>query len=316
MARMKPTETRKGGVLILLLGGRPPGMFFLAAQLQSAMIALVASRDSQLALPDVQSTLRRLLPGARFADDRIVAPYRTAEARQAIQAAAASYSNLQPYISVTGAPVPMSIAGYQAAQQLGCPAYYVNTNDGEILNLLDPDDAAPLVVQITVRDYLAFYDLAPDEKHNPPGPHVGGHWLEHHVARVARGLHHLGKPLYDDCAYGFRFLRVEAGREVDFIGVHAGMVLIASCKTGKSALKKEHLDELEAVAKKLGGDYCVRLYITDQPHPAPPRHGVDPFEQFKTQAHSAKVVVVTGDDLPRLGEILAREMLTPTYPRR
>ena len=35
-------ETRPG-LLILLLGGRPPGMFFLAAHLRPALIALIAS---------------------------------------------------------------------------------------------------------------------------------------------------------------------------------------------------------------------------------------------------------------------------------
>ena len=311
-------ETRPA-LLILLLGGRPPGMFFLAAHLRPALIALIASRDSERNVPEVKATLRRILPGVQFMDlgvRALVPPYSVAAVRAVIQHVLAAASNLRPSLSLTGAPVPMSIAAYQAAQAADCPVYYVNTNDGEIINFLAPDEATPLEVKITVADYLALYDLIPDDKHHPQGPALGGHWLEHCVVETARGLRHAGKTLYDDCQHGFRFLRVEAGREVDFIGVHAGMVLIASCKTGKDARNKAHLDELEAVAKKLGGDYCVRLYITDQVRQAPPPHQTDPWEQFLAQANSARILVVTGADLPRLSEILQREMLTPTYPRR
>ena len=71
----------------------------------------------------------------------------------------------------------MSIAAYQAAQAADCPVYYVNTNDGEIINLLAPDEATPLEVKITVADYLALYDLIPDDKHHPQGrPWAGIGW--------------------------------------------------------------------------------------------------------------------------------------------
>jgi hypothetical protein len=306
-------------LLVLLLGGRPPGMFFLAAQLRPALIALIASRDSAGSVADVKKTLRRMVPGVRFMDlgaDELTPPYNVSAVRAVIQRALAAGPELRPSISVTGAPVPMSIAAYQAGQVTGCPVYYVNTNDGEIINLLAPDEAASLEVQITMADYLALYDLAPDRQQHSPGPDVGGHWLEYRVLETARSLRHAGKPVYGDCQHGLSFLLADAHREIDFIGIHAGMTLIASCKTGKDARNKKHLDELETVAKKLGGDYCVRLYITDQARLPPSPKQIDPWEQFLAQAHSARIAVVTGDDLPRLGEILQREMLTPTYPRR
>lgn len=313
------TDVAGGKLLVLLLGGRPPGMFFLAAQLRPAMIALIASRDSAENVADVKKTLRRMAPGARFLSlgaDELAPPYNVAAVRTIIQRALAAEPTLQPSISITGAPAPMSIAAYQAGQSAGCPVYYVNTNDGEIINLLAPDEAAALEVRITVADYLALYDLAPDRQQQPPGPEVGGHWLEYRVLETARSLRQAGKPLYDDCQHGLSFLIANAHREIDFIGIHAGMTLIASCKTGKDARNKKHLDELETVAEKLGGRYCVRLYVTDQVRQAAPPRQTDPWEQFLAQAHSARTVVVTGDDLPRLSEILAREMLTPTYPRR
>jgi hypothetical protein len=319
MERKGQVEVGKSKLLVLLLGGRPPGMFFLAAHLRPALIALIASRDSEKAVPEVEHTLQRMLPGARFMDlgaHALVPPYRVAAVCAAIQYALAAAPDSQPNLSVTGAPVPMSIAAYQAAQAADCPVYYVNTNDGEIINLLAPDQAAALEIHITVADYLALYDLAPDKQHQPPGSDVGGHWLEYRVLETARRLRHAGKPLYNDCQQGVRFQLAGANREIDFIGIHAGMVLIASCKTGKDARSKAHLDELEAVAKKLGGDYCVRLYVTDQARQAPPPNQTDPWEQFLAQAHSARIVVVTSADLSNLGEILTREMLTPTYPRR
>jgi hypothetical protein len=210
----------------------------------------------------------------------------------------------------------MSIAGYEAALRCGCPAYYINTNDSEILDLTGPEEAAPLLVKVSVADYLTFYDLAPDRQGGPPAHRTGGHWLEQQVWQVARALRHAGSPLFDECERSVRFKLEDATREVDFIGVRRGMAVVASCKTGHDARNKRHLDELGAVAEKMGGNYCVRLYIMDQVRQAPPLNQTDPWEQFLAQAKSARVVVVTGSDLPRLGEILQRETLTPTYPRR
>lgn len=306
-------------LLVLLLGGRPSGLFFLAAQLQPQQIALIASRDSQKDVPEVEDTLRRMLPRVRFVDlgeQRLVHPYRSIETRRAIEHALAAAPDLAPCISATGAPLPMSIAGYEAAKQAACPLYYINTNNSEAIDLTDPEATAPLAIKVSVATYLAFYDLLPDFRHRPPAHDAGGQWLEQYVWQAAQTLRHEGKPLFDECRQGFRFKRVEAGREIDFIGVRHGMALIASCKTGKDARNKAHLDELETIAERLGGRYCVRLYITDQTQPALAPDGSDPWAQFLTQARAARIVVVTGGDLARLGEILQREMLTPTYPRR
>ena len=307
-------------LLVLLLGGRPPGMFFLAAQLRPALIALIASRDSAGNVVDVKKTLRRMVPGVRFMDlgaDELTPPYNVCAVRAVIQHALAAGPELQPSISVTGAPVPMSIAAYQAGQVTGCPVYYVNTNDGEIINLLAPDEAASLEVQITVADYLALYDLAPDRQQHSPGPDVGGHWLEYRVLETARSLRQAGKPVYDDCQHGLSFLLADAHREIDFIGIHAGMTLIASCKTGKNARNKDHLDVLERGCQEAGrrllrpaihhgSGASAAATQADRSLGTVPRAG----------ALGAASPLVTGDDLPRLGEILQREMLTPTYPRR
>lgn len=304
------------GLLVLLLGGRPQASIFLAAQLQPAAVACVASRDSADELPDVRAKLRRLLPHARLNEPQVVPPYRVTDTLQAIRAALAAFPNLAPAISLTGAPLPMSIGGYEAAHECGCPAYYINTSDSEILDLAGPEAAAPLLIRVTVADYLAFYDLTRDPAGVPSARAAGGHWLEQLVWQAARSLRYAGAALFDECQRSVRFRLEDATREVDFIGVRHGMAVIASCKTGNDARNKAHLDELAAVAEKLGGNYCVRLYITDQVRQAPPPNQVDPWEQFLAQARSARTVVVTGSDLPGLGAILQREALTPTYPRR
>jgi hypothetical protein len=316
MADRRADGEPQSGLLVLLLGGRPPALFFLAAHLQPAVIAVIASRDSTESLSDVQQRLRRLLPAVRLAADRIVPPYSMSATADAIQAVLDERPDLTPAISLTGAPLPMSIAGYQAALRCGCPAYYINTRDSEVLDLTAPEEAAPLLVRIAIADYLAFYGLALDQTAGLAARQTGGHWLEQHVWQIARALRHAGQPLFDECQRSMHFNVADAGREVDFIGVRRGMALIASCKTGKDARNKQHLDELEAVGKKLGGDYCVRLYITDQVRQPPPANQTDPWEQFLAQARSARSVVVTGAELPNLGEILKREMLTPTFPRR
>lgn len=122
--------------------------------------------------------------------------------------------------------------------------------------------------------------------------------------------------MFYDCAAGVRLRSGAAEREVDFIATFRGMALIASCKAVKRPWDKAYLDELGAVAKILGGDYVTRLYITDGVRTPPPPGRSDPFLAFAQQAAQQRAVIVTGDELPRLDEVLQREVERPTYPPR
>ncbi len=146
------------------------------------------------------------------------------------------------------------------------------------------------------------------------GEFLRGDWLEQYVLAVGRELQAMN--LLHDCAAGMRLRAGDAERELDFIATFRGMALIASCKAVRKPWQKGYLDELGAVAKMLGGDYVTRLYITDgRRAPASPGQ-TDPFVAFAQQARQQRTVIVAGEELPRLDEVLRREIETPTYPPR
>jgi hypothetical protein len=140
---------------------------------------------------------------------------------------------------------------------------------------------------------------------------LNGEWLERYVWQVAKGARFEGSPLFDDCAYGVHFHQRGAEREVDFIGLRRGVGLIASCKTSHKCWDKAALDEIVSVGNFLGGRYCAKLFITNQPMPAPAHHTYSSVQNFLEHARTAKVAVVTGDELPRLEERLIAEALRP-----
>ncbi|MCA9975829.1 MAG: hypothetical protein KC413_08760, partial [Anaerolineales bacterium] len=71
------------------------------------------------------------------------------------------------------------------------------------------------------------------------------------------------------------------------------------------------LARLESKAIKLGGNYCVRLFIST----AQKAENDPGFEKLCRQAANRRIVVVTGDDLPQIEKKLKREMEQPTYSR-
>ena len=150
------------------------------------------------------------------------------------------------------------------------------------------------------------------------GKFLGGDWLEQAVYVQAGTIGTVAEGGFDSCAYGVHFLADgKAERELDFLGTRGGSLLAASCKTFRPGKpwKKQWLDELVTVTRELGGDYCIRIFVTSHRRPAPGRNAGS-YENFTAQAHQAKVVVVTGDDLPELATILRRELIRPTYAFR
>lgn len=92
--------------------------------------------------------------------------------------------------------------------------------------------------------------------------------------------------------------------EIDLFCVHHANALIGECKTGKYA--PDDLAVLESKAIRLGGNYCVRLFITTNQH-------VD--EKFINQAKNRRIIVVSGNDLKNITTILKKQMNDPDFPR-
>jgi len=234
------------------------------------------------------------------------------ETSAAIEAVRDANPGLELYISVTGAPVPMTIAGYQVACRWNCPAYYVNTRDRELIDVTRSDDPERLHVSVSkVEHYLSLYGLG-------IAPHQNRRCerLEDRVHAVALQLRR-ADGVFDDCRRSLTVQLEKAEREIDLVAIGGGVCLVASCKGGKDPWQKRYLDEINAVAHMLGGDYCVRLFITDQPRPAPPPGGIDRIDQFMEQGRRQRVVVVSGGQLTELKNVFRKEMgPEPTFPRR
>lgn len=152
---------------------------------------------------------------------------------------------------------------------------------------------------------------------NPDYRHfLGGGWLECYTYSIARSLQQAGAPLFDCTAYGLHMRSGESEREVDFVGLRGSVPLIASCKTSaKEAWKKGVIDEVATVGKNIGDNYCTKLYITNRITPQAGEPSYRALVQLRQQARNAKVVIVAGEALPDLGDILLREATHPTYTR-
>ena len=133
-----------------------------------------------------------------------------------------------------------------------------------------------------------------------------GDWLEIYVwseAKQARFAddHQWGYEVYDDLVKN----------ELDLALMYKAQLLIAECKTDKNPFqgKRNYLGKLDAIANLLGGTYVTQLFVTNQ-------YGTgSSYDVFKQQARQRKIVVVTAEELPKIGEILKREAIKPTYPR-
>ncbi|MGC8779805.1 MAG: hypothetical protein ACP5UQ_02975, partial [Anaerolineae bacterium] len=159
---------KQEALLILLLGNRIQPATMLAYHLRPARVACIGSADRPETLDEVAAALESVLGPGRLGSGRTVAPYRLDETLTAIDALLAGEPPLAPMIGLTGCPLPMSIAGYEAGRRLGCPVLYVNTQGAEIMDFTRPEQTEPLRIRFRqVDDYLAICGLQIVAGHKP-----------------------------------------------------------------------------------------------------------------------------------------------------
>ncbi|MBD2775416.1 Card1-like endonuclease domain-containing protein [Iningainema tapete] len=125
---------------------------------------------------------------------------------------------------------------------------------------------------------------------------IAGDWLELFVYYSAK-----------QCSFDSVEMGVELDNyrgEIDVFSLNSANAMICECKTGNYS--SNDLSVLGAKAQKLGGNYCVKLFITSQ---------ITVSEEFKNQAKNNRVMVISGNELSRLPDILSKEMQNPTYSR-
>jgi hypothetical protein len=145
---------------------------------------------------------------------------------------------------------------------------------------------------------------------------LNGLWLEEYIYWAAQQATIHGEPAFDSCRWRLSIVSGGAEREIDFMGIHRGVVLIASAKSGNDRWRKENIDELAAAARLLGGRYCIPLYITNAPKPAGLQNESHRFQLLEQQAKRQYTVIVTGEDLINLPAIFAAELPQPTFGLR
>jgi hypothetical protein len=100
--------------------------------------------------------------------------------------------------------------------------------------------------------------------------------------------------------------------EFDVVLMYKAQLIVAECKAEYNPFKEEknYLGKLEAKANVLGGSYVSKIFITNQI-----ATGNSSYKPFSKRAEQYKIVVVTGENLDEVGQILKREAERPTYPR-
>lgn len=158
-----------------------------------------------------------------------------------------------------------------------------------------------------IRNNGGLYDL---QQIDPEfWPFVDGKWLEIYAWDAAQRA-----GCFDDCCLAVQIPAQggSATNQIDLAAAHAASLLIAECKTEARPFRTEHLDQLRAITSMIGGSFVGALFIS-----ACSAHRADAqaLAAFREQARMRQIVVVTGDQLGDLPDILRREATRPTYPR-
>ena len=135
-----------------------------------------------------------------------------------------------------------------------------------------------------------------------------GDWLEFYVWYEA-----IRSGLADEyhCQWGCSIFDGPVEKELDLALMYKAQLIVAECKAEQNPYqaKRGHLHKLQAKANVLGGSYVCKLFITNQQPIG------DSFKSFCDQAEQYNIVVVTGQELAEIGQVLKKEAIQPTYQR-
>jgi len=138
-----------------------------------------------------------------------------------------------------------------------------------------------------------------------------GDWLEIFVFNEASSLKNKnGTSVFNSCAFSLRIPMSAAEKEIDVACMFEAQLIHCSCKTDRDPFKTLYLDELRSVSSMIGGRFCSRIFVTNAVFPDQNKQ-----RQFLEQAKQREIVVVTGNELGKIGEILFRQAANPDYRR-
>ncbi len=133
---------------------------------------------------------------------------------------------------------------------------------------------------------------------------LDGKWLDFYTSKIAEKT-----GLFHDVKHSLEIpLRTGATNELDFIGILKerlpGVAVIGECKTGVNPLDTKELDKLNSLAEMIGGDYVLKLFITNRfsSEYDDDKNKKKSLENFKKQAEARKIKLIMGEDLIKLDE--------------
>lgn len=138
-----------------------------------------------------------------------------------------------------------------------------------------------------------------------------GDWLEIYVWSEAKELiDQKGNLLFPECELSLEIPSDAARKEIDVACLYQAQLIHCSCKTDKKPFDTTYLDELRAVSSLVGGRFCSRVFITHENF-----RNEKEAQKFMDQAKQREIVVVTGESLAKVGEILKKQATKPDYWR-
>lgn len=138
-----------------------------------------------------------------------------------------------------------------------------------------------------------------------------GDWLEIYVWSEAKKLiDEKGNRLFSECELSIEIPLDAARKEIDVACLYQAQLIHSSCKTDKKPFDTTYLDELRAVSSLVGGRFCSRVFITHENF-----RNEQESKKFMDQAKQREIVVVTGESLAKVGEILKKQAIKPDYWR-
>lgn len=140
-----------------------------------------------------------------------------------------------------------------------------------------------------------------------------GDWLEVYVWNEAKN-----KGFADDCQWGYNIKSTvttgegKAPNELDGLFTFKAQLILVECKTGKNVFKgKNHyLDIMNDKSDMLGRSYVTKVFVTND------NISQSSYVDFAKRAEARKIVVITAENLPDVGQMLEQEAKNPKYKRK
>ena len=159
MSMTSPAGSSRASLLILLLGGRIQPAAMTAFQLRPDVAACIVSKDTPKVADTMIDLLRRRFPSLQFAATQTVSATAPSAAREAVEKLLQAYSSFAPTVSLTGAPVPMTLGAYEAARTQHVPTLYLPTNQNVLLDVTGEGEPRQMELRVDLPDFLLVHSL-------------------------------------------------------------------------------------------------------------------------------------------------------------